>query len=121
MNQTASVGIVVAAGSLPNVLAGNFLLAAGKLAPPAKGKIPVAFAISDGVTVIDFAGAAEIGANAVGSDHPDPRPILVELAELVATGDLDVPIAATYPLDRIADAHRESESGHTSGKIVVTL
>ena len=34
--------------------------AASKLTPPAKGKIPVAFAISEGVTVIDFAGPWEV-------------------------------------------------------------
>ena len=59
INQTASVGIVVASGSLPNVFAGSFL-SASKLTPPAKGKIPVAFAISEGVTVIDFAGPWEV-------------------------------------------------------------
>jgi transcriptional regulator GlxA family with amidase domain len=32
----------------------------GKLTPPATGKIPVAFAISEGVTVIDFAGPWEV-------------------------------------------------------------
>ena len=31
-----------------------------KLAPPEKGSIPVAFAISQGVTVIDFAGPWEV-------------------------------------------------------------
>ena len=31
-----------------------------KLTPPAKGKIPVAFAISEGATVIDFAGPWEV-------------------------------------------------------------
>ena len=62
MSQTASLGFVVAAGSFPNVLAGNFLTldAAAKLTPPPKGKIPVAFAISEGVTVIDFAGPWEV-------------------------------------------------------------
>ena len=60
MNQTATFGIVAATGSLPNVLTGNFLPAAAKLTPPAKGKIPVAFAISEGVTVIDFAGPWEV-------------------------------------------------------------
>lgn len=59
MNRSAGFGVVMATGSLPNVLTGNFL-AAGKLTPPAKGKIPVAFAISDGVTVIDFAGPWEV-------------------------------------------------------------
>ena len=59
MNRSASFGVVVATGSLPNVLTGNFLPAA-RLTPPAKGKIPVAFAISEGVTVIDFAGPWEV-------------------------------------------------------------
>ncbi|HEX5889597.1 MAG TPA: DJ-1/PfpI family protein [Pyrinomonadaceae bacterium] len=59
INQSATFGIVVASGSLPNVLAGNFLSAA-RLTPPAKGKIPVAFAISEGATVIDFAGPWEV-------------------------------------------------------------
>lgn len=66
MSQSAGFG-VVAAACIPNTLAGKFLpdsalsLAAGnKLTPPDKGKIPVAFAISDGVTVIDFAGPWEV-------------------------------------------------------------
>jgi transcriptional regulator GlxA family with amidase domain len=55
INQTASLGVVVA-------VTGNFsfVLSASKLTPPAKGKIPVAFAISEGVTVIDFAGPWEV-------------------------------------------------------------
>ena len=62
MSQTASLGVVAAAGSVTNVFAGNFLTldAAARLTPPAKGKIPVAFAISEGVTVIDFAGPWEV-------------------------------------------------------------
>src|SRR5215213_12013178 len=67
MNQTASFGVVAAAVCVPNTLAGTFLpatpppiAAASKLTPPAKGKIPVAFAISDDVTVIDFAGPWEV-------------------------------------------------------------
>jgi NADPH:quinone reductase-like Zn-dependent oxidoreductase len=49
------------------------------------------------------------------------RDHLDALTRLVDEGRLQVGVAATYPLDRIADAHRESESGHTPGKIVVTL
>ena len=62
MSQTASLGVVAAAGSVTNVFAGNFLTldAAARLTPPAKGKIPVAFAISEGVAVIDFAGPWEV-------------------------------------------------------------
>lgn len=67
MNQTASFGVVAAGLCVPDTLAGKFLpntplsvAAANKLTPPAKGKIPVAFAISDDVTVIDFAGPWEV-------------------------------------------------------------
>ena len=66
MNQTASLGVVVAGAALPGSLTREFLSPASiaeannKLTPPAKGKIPVAFAISEGVTVIDFAGPWEV-------------------------------------------------------------
>jgi NADPH:quinone reductase-like Zn-dependent oxidoreductase len=49
------------------------------------------------------------------------RDHLDALTRLVDEGGLQVEVAATYPLDRIAEAHRDSESGHTSGKIVVSL
>ena len=53
-----SAGFVAVAAALP----GNTLAVAAnnKLTPPEKGKIPVAFAISEGVTVIDFAGPWEV-------------------------------------------------------------
>ena len=66
MNQTASLGVVIAGASLPGSFMGEVLaspsigVANNKLTPPAKGKIAVAFAISEGVTVIDFAGPWEV-------------------------------------------------------------
>ena len=45
--------------------------------------------------------------------------MLAELAGLVAAGELEVPIAATYPLDRVRDAYAELEQRHTRGKIVL--
>ena len=64
MSQSA---VIAATACIPNTLAGKFLpenaLSAdvpNKLTPPEKGKIPVAFAISEGVTVIDFAGPWEV-------------------------------------------------------------
>lgn len=45
---------------------------------------------------------------------------LAKLARLVDDGALRVDIAATYPLERLADAFGESREGHTRGKIVVT-
>jgi len=37
----------------------------------------------------------------------------------VERGDLRVSIGATYPLERVADAHRDLESGTTSGKLLL--
>jgi NADPH:quinone reductase-like Zn-dependent oxidoreductase len=45
--------------------------------------------------------------------------VVGELARLAARGDLDVPIARTYPLEQVRDAFRELEQGHTHGKIVL--
>lgn len=49
------------------------------------------------------------------------RDHLKSLVELIDGGRVRVDIAARYPLEQIADAHRASESGHTAGKILVTL
>src|SRR5262245_1783841 len=56
MSNTAGFGAMIATGSVLSVAAPS----AKKLTPPTKGKIPVAVAISDGVTVIDFAGPWEV-------------------------------------------------------------
>jgi len=53
-----SAGFVAVAAALPN--SALSVGANNKLTPPDKGKIPVAFAISEGVTVIDFAGPWEV-------------------------------------------------------------
>jgi len=48
------------------------------IAPPARGKIDVAFAVSDGATVIDFCGPWEVFQDVMvperGSDHDDRMP-----------------------------------------------
>lgn len=49
------------------------------------------------------------------------RDHLKSLVELIDGGRVRVDIAERYPLEQIADAHRASESGHTAGKILVTL
>lgn len=49
------------------------------------------------------------------------REHLDALAALAEEGTLKVDVSEVFPLERIADAHRLSESGHTRGKIVVTV
>jgi NADPH:quinone reductase len=42
-----------------------------------------------------------------------------EVARLLASGELTLPIQQTYPLEETAAAHREGLAGHTRGKLVV--
>jgi NADPH:quinone reductase len=42
-----------------------------------------------------------------------------ELARLAGEGLLRVVLAATYPLDQVAEAHRQIATGHTTGKIAL--
>ena len=70
-------------------------------------------------TIIDFAAAQEYGVKHEGSQEAKNAKVLAELAGLVASGELDVPIAATFPLDDVRDAFTLLEQGHTRGKIVL--
>jgi NADPH:quinone reductase-like Zn-dependent oxidoreductase len=45
--------------------------------------------------------------------------VLAELAGLIADGSLEVPIAATYPLEQVREAFRALEQDHPLGKIVL--
>jgi NADPH:quinone reductase-like Zn-dependent oxidoreductase len=69
------------------------------------------------VTIADF-GAAELGVQvSTGGGEQGPR--LAQIADLLAAGKLELPIAATYPLERIAEAYTESRAGHVRGKLVL--
>ncbi len=70
-------------------------------------------------TIIDFAAAREYGTKAEGSSAALSASVLAELAALVASGDLEVPIAATFPLDQVRAAFSLLEQGHIRGKIVL--
>lgn len=85
----------------------------------------VATAIDLGVTpdridtVIDFPAVEQYGVKAEGNAAAGNAETLATLAELVVVKELEVPIAATYPLAEVQDAYRELEKGHTRGKIVL--
>ena len=49
----------------------------------------------------------------------DGSQVLAELAGRIAAGELEVPIAATYPLADVRAAYTELARGHTHGKIVL--
>ena len=50
---------------------------------------------------------------------PTSIPTLDALAALVVSGDLELPIAASFEFDRVADAFRRLETGHLRGKVVI--
>lgn len=70
-------------------------------------------------TIISFQRAAEVGARTEGSAAGSTPEVMSALAELAADGKLEVPIAATFPLERVQDAFAELEQRHTHGKIVL--
>ncbi|OBG34195.1 NADP-dependent oxidoreductase [Mycobacterium sp. E3198] len=70
-------------------------------------------------TIIAFQKAGEVGAKTEGSAEASTTEVLAEMADLIVAGALDFEVAATYPLDRVADAYEELEKRHTRGKIVL--
>jgi NADPH:quinone reductase len=70
-------------------------------------------------TIISFQKAGEVGAKTEGSTDASTREVLTEIADLIAGGAVDLDIAATFPLDQVADAFEELERRHTHGKIVL--
>jgi len=71
-------------------------------------------------TIIAREKARELGANAQGSGDASTTDVLSEMAELVASGRIEIPIAASFPLERVRDAFAMLEERHTHGKIVLT-
>jgi transcriptional regulator GlxA family with amidase domain len=121
----AGLGVIAAASALPNTLLGaadlipspsdcdlgqhaSALLSAfisdstPRITPPAKGKIPVAFAISEGVTVIDFAGPWEVFQDVMvrerGSSHDDQMPF-----ELYTVSEKTEPLTGSGGLKLVPD------------------
>lgn len=70
-------------------------------------------------TITSFEKAQELGVKAEGSANASTPEVLTEMANLVASGAIDIPIAATFPLDLVADAFEQLERRHTRGKIVL--
>ncbi len=70
-------------------------------------------------TIIDFAAVDEYGVKAEGNGAAATIEVVAELAELVARGELEVTIAATFPLDEVRAAFELLEQGHARGKIVL--
>ena len=69
------------------------------------------------VTIADF-GAGDLGVH-VTSGGGGQAARLAQIAGLLADGRLRMPVAGSYPLDRVGDAYAESAGGHVHGKLVL--
>ncbi|MEV0388637.1 NADP-dependent oxidoreductase [Nonomuraea sp. NPDC050643] len=71
------------------------------------------------VTLVEHVKAAALGVRLVQGERTAER--LGRYATLYAEGAFAFPVRRTYRLEEAADAHREIESGHGQGKVVITI
>jgi NADPH:quinone reductase-like Zn-dependent oxidoreductase len=72
-------------------------------------------------TIARYDAVAKYGVKAEGNAAGSSAAVLAELAGLIADGELDFPVAATFPLDQVREAYTELAGGHVHGKIVLTM
>jgi NADPH:quinone reductase-like Zn-dependent oxidoreductase len=90
------------------------------------GALPALVELSGGpgrvVTIADYAGAQETGAQFSGGMGTE-RAVhaLREIGPLIESGSFSLPVAQTFPLEKIADAHGLSQEGHVRGKLVLLV
>jgi NADPH:quinone reductase-like Zn-dependent oxidoreductase len=70
-------------------------------------------------TITDFAAAQKYGVNTDGNAKAATAEVLTQLAELIETGRIEIPIAKVYRLADVQNAYRDLERRHTLGKIVL--
>jgi NADPH:quinone reductase-like Zn-dependent oxidoreductase len=74
------------------------------------------------VTIADFGGAQRYGVRfSRGDDAGRALHALTVIGELIESGRFSLPVAQTFPLARIAEAHRVGEGGHVHGKLVLLV
>jgi NADPH:quinone reductase-like Zn-dependent oxidoreductase len=70
-------------------------------------------------TIADFDAVEQFGVQSAGGADAATAAVVAELADLVAKGELEVPIAGVFALDDVQAAYRELELRHTRGKLVL--
>ena len=70
-------------------------------------------------SVVRFDAVAKYGIKADGNAAGASAATLEELAGLIASKELELPIARTYPLTEVVAAYSELAKGHLRGKIVL--
>jgi NADPH:quinone reductase-like Zn-dependent oxidoreductase len=70
-------------------------------------------------TIADFEAVKRFGVQSKGGADAATADVLAELADLIARGELEVPIAGLFALDDVREAFRQLELRHTRGKLVL--
>ncbi|HWF31648.1 MAG TPA: NADP-dependent oxidoreductase [Solirubrobacteraceae bacterium] len=90
------------------------------------GALPALVELAGGaehvVTIADYQGAEETGVRMTGGAGSERAwHALAHVAELIDAGRFSLPVAQTFALEQIAEAHRLSESRHVRGKLVLLV
>ncbi len=73
------------------------------------------------ITIADFAGARRYGVRFSRGDDGRASYALAQAAGMAAQGRFSIPVGRTFPLSRIAEAHRLGEEGAVRGKLVLLV
>lgn len=74
------------------------------------------------VTIADYVGAQETGVRFSGGPGTERAlHALSDVGPLIESGKFSLPVAQTFPLDKIGDAHALSQEGHVRGKLVLLV
>jgi NADPH:quinone reductase-like Zn-dependent oxidoreductase len=90
------------------------------------GALPALVELAGGpehvVTIADYAGAEQTGVTfSGGMGSGRAWHVLDDIGALIEAGRFSVPVAQTFGLEQIAEAHRLSETGHVRGKLVLIV
>jgi NADPH:quinone reductase-like Zn-dependent oxidoreductase len=73
------------------------------------------------ITVADFNGAKQHGVRFSRGDDGRALYVLSQIGELVTSGRFTPPSVQTFPLTKVAEAHRVGEAGRATGKLVLSV
>jgi NADPH:quinone reductase-like Zn-dependent oxidoreductase len=70
-------------------------------------------------TTADTPAAERVGAKNDGASAADRPEVVAEVAGLLASGQIELPVAGSFPLEQVREAYTLLEQGHPPGKIVL--
>jgi enoyl reductase len=70
-------------------------------------------------TIVDYGAVKRLGVRMLGGDRSSI--ILSALADMHVRGQLDVHISLSVPMEGAAAAHRQIDSGHSRGRVVLAI